>query len=235
MDRVLLCFQYANVGFRADLVASGFMIDSSGRVRSTASCLKCNWYRHILNPNLMMNLKCINGSMHLLCDKMRSLYSSCMCLEKSHYLRLLPALLWIQQDPVNRKDLLYDSTESNPVDFEDVMVILNRFIRLLLSSNPVTMYPETELIKEYETGIFSFKLFNSSNTIGKVDIVNNTLLKTETVLGIDMMHEFHNISELLLLELFVNIASKPEDLELCRVLNEVRRNVGLQFQDQSVC
>ena len=223
------------MGFRADLVASGFMMDSSGRVRSNAPCLKCDLYRRVLDPNLMMNLKCINASMHLLRDKMRSLYSSCMCLEKGHYLRLLPALLWIQQDPVNRKDLLYGSTESNPEDFEDAMAILNRFIRLLPSSIPVTMYPETESITEYETGIFSFKPFNSSNTIGKVDIVNNTLLKGETALGIDMRHEFHNISELLLLELFVNIASKPEDLELCRVLNEARRNVGLQFQDQSVC
>lgn len=210
-------------------------MDSSGRVRSNAPCLKCDLYRRVLDPNLMMNLKCINASMHLLRDKMRSLYSSCMCLEKGHYLRLLPALLWIQQDPVNRKDLLYGSTESNPEDFEDAMAILNRFIRLLPSSIPVTMYPETESITEYETGIFSFKPFNSSNTIGKVDIVNNTLLKAGTALGIDMRHEFHNISELLLLELFVNIASKPEDLELCRVLNEARRNVGLQFQDQSVC
>lgn len=231
----LVGIQFGIVGFRADMPASNFLVDSAGRLNSNAPCLKCDFYRRVFDPYLMEYLPCIKSSMYAHREKMCSLDSAFLNLDKGSYLRLLPFFMWSTQHPA-AVDYCFER-HPDYTDKQDAYEVLSNFISCLPETVKVTLFPEEMHANPYLTGFNSFVPSNDRNTRGWIDIGVNTHLKVENAVSVDMMHLFHNVFKVVKKILFLNPTMKDQKDVMMKIntdLNEARRVVHLQDQDETI-
>lgn len=231
----LVGIQFGIVGFRADMPASNFLVDSAGRLNSNAPCLKCDFYRRVFDPYLMEYLPCIKSSMYAHREKMCSLDSAFLNLDKGSYLRLLPFFMWSTQHPA-AVDYCFERYPDY-TDKQDAYEVLSNFISCLPETVKVTLFPEEMHANPYLTGFNSFVPSNDRNTRGWIDIGVNTHLKVENAVSVDMMHLFHNVFKVVKKILFLNPTMKDQKDVMMKIntdLNEARRVVHLQDQDETI-
>ena len=229
----LLGIQFGIIGFRADMPANNFLHDSAGRLGSNSPCMRCDYRRRVFDPYLMDYVACIKASMFSQRDKLRSLNSAHLNLDEGSYLRLLPFLMWAKQHPIEAEECLHRGNEL--VDFQRATSVLYELIQYF-PKTPVTLFPETLHVRSYVTGYNSFKPSNHSTTVGWINLGNNTHLKVENTVVIDMMHMFHNVFKVFISILFINPPTKNRaDVQsISNALNNARRAVHLQAEDEVV-
>lgn len=193
----LYSIQYAISSFRCDIPAQDMLVDSSGKHTSNSPCLVCDTRRRVFDKYYMGYLPCVQASMSKNRDKLKTLNSSALVLERTDPLRLLPAfLLGKNMDVV--KETMKNQLNDNDATYQ----FLQKLRSLIPASARVYQLPDTQQCNYYGSNN-PFTSTNPAQTTGRIDIDKTTYLTKETCTSADLMHLTHNVADRILQYLFV--------------------------------